>query len=434
MLDELVGILASDLYAQPAEARRFTRYLSVANFQHLDAPGLKPSYYISPSQRGRLAVTKLANSLSSRPEPSIPVSVDDARLLQRIDLRAYGWDRPVSVDGVQYVDGWEAIVAHAALAVELQSESPEALPGVSGTRVPWLFANDFVAAASSGNTYYELLGLPGTLAELQQGWAPAGTGAPPSYRAAFENSGVSYSTRVVERRQRSGGGAYWQTFEFGSDARGAAVYQDPLGFVPDGSEAMFTLPNGLHGFFIADASGRRVSESPLSPETIVDPAQRDWVMRNAASCFSCHVAGTIDFKDELRSQWEDAPVDPQRQAVLDLYAVPDVLGQYRIDDNEAYAQAAEAAGVPRAIPDPVSRVYLDFRYGTVLTAQAAAELLVTPAQLRARMNELPELLQGLDVSGVQRADFSAVYLEALCVLHQTDDAERLYTVVPARCH
>jgi hypothetical protein len=347
--------------------------------------------------------------------------------LQRIDLRAYGWDRPVSVDGVQYADGWEAIVAHAALAVELQSEGPDAFPGLSGTRVPWLFASDFVAAASSGNTYYELLGLPETLAELQQWWAPAGSGVPPTHRAAFETSGESLSTRVVERRQRSEGGAYWQTFEFSSDARGAAVYEDPLGFVPDGSEAMFTLPNGLHGFFIADESGRRVTQSPLWPDAIVDWSEPDRIMRNASSCFSCHNVGTIHFKDELRSQWEEAPIDPKRQAVLDLYAVPDVLGQYQLDDNEAYAQAAEAAGVPRSIPDPVTRVYLEFWYGKVLTAQAAAELLVTPAQLRARMNELPEWLQLLDVVGLARADFNAVYLEALCTLHQTDQ------VVPARC-
>jgi hypothetical protein len=170
-----------------------------------------------------------------------------------------------------------------------------------------------------------------------------------------------------------------------------------------------------------------VSESPLSPETIIDPAQPDRVVRNAASCFSCHNAGTIPFKDALRSQWEETSLDPQRQAVLEVYAVPDVLGQYRLDDDEAYAQAAEAAGVPRAIPDAVARVYLDFRYGAVLTAQAAAELLVTPAQLGARLNELPEPLRWLDDSGLARADFNAVYFEALCTLHQTDQ------VLPARC-
>jgi len=417
-LDSTIEALALDLVRLPGQDWRFARYLSFSN---------------QSPWNGRMALTKLANSLSSRSQPSVPVDVDEQRVFQRIDLRAYGWDRPVTVDGVQYADGWEAIVAHAALAVAYPLMGGDSLQDYTGTRVPWLFADDFVAAAASGNTYYELLGLPETLAELQQRLVPEAGSASLTYRAAFSDSGISYNPRAVEwRGSAESGRGYWQAFDFNTHARGAAIYSEPLGFVPDETEVMFTLPNGLHGFFIADAGGHRVSQSALSPEAVLDPAQPDWVLRNAASCFSCHNAGVVFFTDTVRSNWEPAvagSVTAEQRAVLDAYPPHDVLAQVRNDDNEAFARSLEAAGVPSDTPDYVSRTFLEFKYLATDADRAARELFVTPAQLRAHLEELPEPLRVFELDGatVPRDVFLSVYLEALCALHQTDQ------VVPARC-
>jgi hypothetical protein len=175
-----------------------------------------------------------------------------------------------------------------------------------------------------------------------------------------------------------------------------------------------------------------VSESQLSPETVADPAQPDWVMRNAGSCFSCHNSGLISFQDTLRPNWEPAVADSassEQQAVLDAYPPNEVLDQVLRDDDAAYWQALQAAGVPLATPDAVSRVFVEFQHLGIDEAQAAAELFVTPAQLRAHRDELPLPLRvlGADGASVSRDVFVSVYLEALCALHQTDQ------VLPARC-
>jgi hypothetical protein len=155
-------------------------------------------------------------------------------------------------------------------------------------------------------------------------------------------------------------------------------------------------------------------------------------MRNAGSCFSCHHSGTVHFRDTVRSGWEPASggsATTDQLAVLDAYPPSDVLQQVLSADDNAYAQALQAAGVPVAIPDNVTRVFLEFKCLGIDEAQAAAELFVTPAQLRAQRNELPLPLRVFNTDGASISPdvFVSVYLEALCALHQTDQ------VLPDRC-
>lgn len=443
LLDALLETLAADLEAQPAADQPFLRYLTVANLREgavgealpLDEDDSASEAISRSLARGRLAITKLANSLSSQVAwTSIPIPVDTEQLLQRIDVRWYGWDRNMAIDGVSYADGWEAIVAHSSLAIEYQGPAADRLRALSGTAVPWLFADDFVAAAAAGETYYALLDVPDTLADLRE-WlqreessSPVAGEAlyvpPGPYLAGFADSGVSYSPRAIERRTfgdepRRG---YWLAFDFESEIRGDAVFSSPLSFVPDATEVIFALPNGLNGYFIADESGRRVADSPLSPATLTDPAQPDGLMRNAASCFSCHNSGMIAFTDQVHGLWDSlqvpsAQADPS--AVLAAYPDEWVLRRLMNADNEGLAQALERAGVSRQTPDPISRVFLETQ-APVGPLRAAGQLLVTPALLRERLSSLPESIQSLSVDAgrVARREFVAAYRDALCVLQQ----------------
>jgi hypothetical protein len=435
LLDGILETLAADLEAQPAFDRPYLRYLTLTHLRDADANDTdgSPEEPERRLTRGRQAITKLANSLSWAFDASVPTSIDSEQLFQRIDLRAYDWDNELSVDGVPYANGWEAIVSHASLGVEYQGPAADRLRALSGTPIPWLFADDFVAAASVGNTYYELLKLPTTLPELlarMETLAPQGEPsssfgiAPGSYRAGFDTSGASSSPRAVERR---GLGAapdrffYWQAFDFDSDTRGGSVFSDPIRFVPDSTEVIFKLSNGLIGYFIADANGQRVSESPLALR-VVDPAQPDGVTRNAASCFGCHQSGPISFTDQVRDLWE-APAAPSAladpAAVLEAYPSAYVLQRLLEVEQEAYAQAKERAGLPRTAPDAIARVFVDSQ-ARVGPLAAAGQLLVTPAFLREHGSSLPRLIQLLSVedSRLSRAEFVSLYRNALCVLQE----------------
>jgi hypothetical protein len=401
-LDAARDLLSEDLGQLPSADWPFTRYIAFGGLSTEGYTGYGTTEYQNPRGRGRLALNKLANSLSSKSQITLPAEVDDQRLFQRIDLRDYGWDRPITVDGVPYADGWEAIVAHASLAVEYPLDRSGALEDRTGTRVPWLFVSDFVAAAGTGNTYYELLDLPDTLAQLEQRLTPAGAEAAITYGVAIDLAAESGRTRWVQQVQSTGAGHYWRAFDF-ADISAQAVYDTPLGVSPDASELIFSLPNGLQAFFTADSSGRRVSDAPVSR----DPTQKDWVMRNAVSCFNCHNVGI---------------------KALETYPDRELVQQSMAADSVSYLQALQALGAAD-MGDTVARVYDEFRWWGVQLPQAAAELFVTPEQLRARLAELPASLQVLgDADGsVSRGVFVSAYGEALCTLHHTD------AVLPARC-
>jgi len=427
-LDELLATLEQDLLAQPAGDRPFLRYVSGANLKYLDNFIADPAIvqdvvHQRVFQRGLRAVNELANSLSLAPTLGLATVVDQQRQLVRIDLRSYGWDRTIFIDGHQYADGWEAIVANATMAIQvapLAGPDGATLESQLGTRVPWLFVDDFVAAAALGDTYYDLLGLPHSLLDLQI--SLAGNGA---YRAAFTNSGVSTSPRMVEWQgdTQEPARGYWRTLDFQTAARGEEMFSNPFTYESDSGELIYTLPNGLYGFFLSDGDGRRVTESVLSPEPISDPMQHDSVMRSAISCFSCHNGGLINFRDEMGSHQD--PMD-----ISSFYPGTKVLDQLREDANERYVRVIEALGDTDLFAtgrrplsaDSVSLIYREFANDGVDLELAAKALLVSPATLRSRLSEMPALARLRSSLGtMSRQEFGSAYRDALCTLHQADE-------------
>jgi hypothetical protein len=102
--DELYATIASDLARLDAEDAPFTRYLSLANQANADGCG--------PVLDGaRAALDKLVNSVSLNTRLTEPIPIDVNETLYRIDLRDYGWDRAIAVDGASFADAWEAIIA-----------------------------------------------------------------------------------------------------------------------------------------------------------------------------------------------------------------------------------------------------------------------------------------------------------------------------------
>ncbi|MEY2933875.1 MAG: hypothetical protein RL033_4624, partial [Pseudomonadota bacterium] len=289
------------------------------------------------------------------------------------------------------------------------------------TSKPWLFGDDFIGTAAASDLYYELLGLPSSLAELQEQLGESGE-VPPQ-RAAFENSGYSMHARVVERHVLADGRKYWLGFNFSSEERGSAVFSAPLELVPDATEVIFELPNGLNGFFMANERGERLLTSQLPRESAMDPAQIDGIVRAGASCFSCHNAGVISFTDQLRDIWSPAVATPDAdlQLVLDAYPPASELAQAVEADNDGYKAALERTGVRRSMPDSVSRLYLDFHVGVVDQARAAEELLTTRETLGIEMLRLPGGLfpLGGETRLLSREVFLHDYRAGVCVLNES---------------
>jgi hypothetical protein len=401
-LDATLGEIAQDL-AQVSEADRpFMRYLSMQNLANTDPhPGWNED--ISPAEiiatrtaRGALAVAKLTNSMSTQPTIANPVAVGGRGLLVRIDLRDFGWDHGNDLDDVGYDNGWDAIVAHAQLAVEFQGATANRIKAQTGARVPLLFADDFVAAASTGSVYYELLGIPDTLRVLEQVLRPDPSS---TAVAVVRSSGISRAPRAVQRQ--SFGDAqlpYWVAFDYDASIDEEALLADPTGILAGGMEVIYRLPNGLQAYVLADGIGARTDTSPLSTQVIEDPSQPDGILRNSASCYGCHNAGIVSFSDQRH------PKDPTFQLAADA-------------DSSVYRSALESIGMVSDTPDPIGPTFVDFGRD-VLPGRAAAELFVTPDVLSRQATRLPYPISTFraDAGSAPRSSFVSRYLQALCVL------------------
>lgn len=220
--------------------------------------------WLSVAKGEEAALAKVLNSLSWSPVLR-PIVVEEG--LARIDLREFGWSQAQ----------WDAVAA----------AYPYGLAGDEAIRADW-----FIATASRPLLYDVLLGLPATEAELVARLGVDRT----AVRAGFTNSGVSAHNRVIERRAARHG-AYWRSYDFSSSTGDEDVFAHPLDFVAAGGEIIFTLPNGLQGYMLVDAAGRKLDKAPT---TIVTDARRpDRAVVNGLSCMSCHASGIIAKEDQI---------------------------------------------------------------------------------------------------------------------------------------
>src|SRR5690606_35880858 len=107
---------------------------------------------------------------------------------------------------------------------------------------------------------------------------------------------------------------YWISFDFdgGNGGDGAegferrvaneSIFSNPLDFAFAGGEAIFSLPNGLQGYYVAAANGDRLAAAPIG--VVIDHTQNNGIVTNGASCHSCHNAGMITFTDTVRQYVE----------------------------------------------------------------------------------------------------------------------------------
>lgn len=387
--------LIEDALAQPEEARPYLRYVLAS--RGVAAFG---------GELERLALLRLVNSVSLSPQITAPAPLAELSAY-RLDLRDYLWDRPVSVGGVSYPDGWEAIVEHSGLALPPLPDEP--LAALTGTTTAVLPARAFLTAASSGPVYYALTNAPGFEYQLQEGLAaqfPDWELDEKVYNAVLPGE-KRHGYQGARRLFLPDGSAYWQGLP--DTPRGNALFYDPFDFNSWETDAIYPLPNGLPGFFL-DTPFLQPRESP-APLTRLQGHESGPSDELVADCIACHSNGP--------ARVEDVYLDYIRNNdhIFDSEMVSDILSHWPSQEDLDTIVAADSAAYDRTLASAGLSIEsagalqaITRRYASGLDLQdMAAALHASEAQLRA---VLPAGTTTIDAETF-RSDFRSL----LCVIH-----------------
>lgn len=409
----------------------------------------------------RAATSKTLNCLTWAPTIVVPHVIDDQKTILAFDLRDLEWDRRPRTGRPNL---WKLIAQDYPYALKYSNTDPangdtsrRAREIVLWTRdeVAWLRADWFVANATQPHHYNQLLydavfedvrkrepvetefadnkvrlEQPMTqsdlfrrlgvdvIDDLRRGRA---------HRAGFTRSGVSAQPRMIERHSAIYG-AMWNSYDFKRGSEFMNLNARPLGppsafpsnrferiaFRHDGGEIIFGLPNGMHGYLLVDAVGKRIPFGP--PDVVEDRAKTlgNGIIVNGLSCIACHKQGLVEnFRDEIRfgiDGLDSTAKKIARRLFLDRSDLDPLINRdqirYRQAAIEAMAPFASAQEVRQMVMgelliEPVGTVAKRFLVDTLSTGDLAHELGVTELQLRDAI-EKDHTLQELGLGAVAK--------------------------------
>ena len=381
-----LSLFVNDVQAFPTpEERLDVRYLDLTGLANAGQGAQRLELY-------RDAMSYLVNSLSTKPNIVVPQPIDGQNLLFRIRLSDYGWS----------ADTWERIVAAYPYGVNYDpnsrnfpvDEAPaERLRVETGTSTPYLQADWFLAHAVRPPLYYDILGIPGQLGQLEQALGidiQANIAERRVLRTGFKVSGPSHYNRVIERHSLGERGALWITYDFDSGVGTSNVIIHPLDFQWASNELFFNLPNGLQAYMITDANGTRLDKAPN--DAVQDPKARDLAIENGISCISCHTdKGVLVQSDEVRAATLLTSVSSAEIDVIQaLYADEATSNAVFAEDQARYTKAARATRVHEFVNGSVH--VLDGAHVGLLSLKDVAGVLgVESAKLAAQIDLTPRL-------------------------------------------
>ena len=356
--DNLEAMLAHQQRTDRA-LRRYQRYFTFTNL------------YNNPAVTGQelrlyeAALAKLLNSLSWKRAVVVPTAIDEHRTVFVVDIRKLDWDRKNL--WAEVLKAYPYGLSHLDYPVDPATrKAAEDLYELTGTNLPDVRADWFIATASRPPLYHTLLQIPKTTGELQARLyldargeladaldRDGREGDDHVARAGFTASGVSKHNRMVERHETQFG-AYWQSFDFKADDERSNLVRYPLGprfrgnrfddqaFEQAGGEIIFSLPNGLQGYMLVNGKDERIDEGPT--EVVRDKTETSGSVAvvTGVSCMSCHQHGMLkDFKDGVRAG--TALQGRPRDAVERLYAKDDVMKSLLDQDESRFLNGLDRA-------------------------------------------------------------------------------------------
>jgi mono/diheme cytochrome c family protein len=416
--DTLYQTANLDIRRADSKDRPFYRYISLSN---RFTAGVCADGGLDKDRQG---LTKMLNMLSVNAVIRKPVALDKDQTIYRIDLRDLDWDRAISVNGQNFNDVWEAIAANNPYAVKFVGDDADDLEQDAVTDFPIMMADQMMDVAVIGNLYYSIINV-----DVNQPLAnfisndlgidlQANLDEEDQLRAGTTKSRISRQDRLVERDDiEVRGGVLWQSFDFEANDANDSIFQDPFGFSPGGTEAIFTLPNGMLGFIIADANDQIVEDSDI----LLDTNQDNFRAITSVSCSNCHSAGFIPVVDEVApvalANARDIGLNRDEvEQLQQIYVSPQQFAEQVQEDSKGFFQGAlQRADVPTTGGDPMSSIFLRFD-ADVKLQDAAGDLGLTPDDLRDNLDLLDPVLSVLKKGTLDRDDFTALYVASLCVL------------------
>jgi serine/threonine-protein kinase len=306
-MDALVAV-RDHVRGLPAEDQPFQRYFTLTHLLN------NPAVSDEDLRWQRAALAKAVNSLSWKSRIVVPKPLDQGESVFGVDLRDLDWDRRRV---------WEDVSRQYPYGLKLDGLRDDELRAVAvevyrltGSDLPALRADWFIATATRPPLYHTILDLPDTAAKLEKLLrvdAAENFRRDKLARAGFAKSGVSSQNRLVERHEAAYG-SYWKSFDFRANDGAGNLFRFPLGpavkenpfadqaFQHAGGELIFHLPNGLQGYLLVDAKGKRIDEGPTDIVSDTNKTSGTVAIVNGLSCMACHKHGMIrdGFRDELR--------------------------------------------------------------------------------------------------------------------------------------
>jgi len=384
-VDYVLKAILQDTRSLTPQDRRFARYFSL---NHLLTGGSTADEL----DLHRDALAKTINHLTWEHKLAHPQPIEPSKTVFRIDLRVLGWDQqpfkivrdqnevpteqsPVNLFDLvlleyPYATIYEASETFDRLANEFLVPAGQVRP------IPYIRADWFVSVATQPPLYEDILGLPIALKELEKRLgvdADADLDSSRARRAGLAVSGVSRNNRALERHPARYG-AYWKSFDFRTSVAAENLFRDPIQLNPAGGEFIFNLPNGLQGYFLANAKGDRLELAPT--EIVTDKFAADQTVRNGLSCIRCHDAGMKGFADAVRPAVIPLPDSPgfDKARVLQLYPEQAEMDAVLKEDTDRFNKALLAVLGRQPAREPLIPVSQRFLNGPLSLAKVAAEL------------------------------------------------------------
>jgi hypothetical protein len=388
---ETLQTIQADIAAQPTTLQPFLRYFTL---EYWGNTGGKPPLVSVDTQRSGLI--KMVNLNSTGRQIVHPIAIDTAGLIYRIDMRTVGWTDAA----------WTNLKDTDPYFQPVQFPTTLAAAAHQTMRSDWFV---FSILNSPVNAYLTFLGINSDDPTIDaknnvNRFADMNTGYPATIRSGFAVSRTEGFNRIISWHQTTalgsgpvGSGHLFKSYNMDSDVGTANIYSHPykpttnapttpgaFDFDFGDSDNIFTLPNGLFGYYTTEPAGGVVASVASIGVGFPGPTR----------CFQCHDNQTnlVPFADQLHDiiNADPAGTFPQtlKTLLLGMYdqtAMNAKLAAAGAQFGAAYNQlnlpTLDIAGLPSGLATECMNIVTN-NYSIVLqVGTAAGELGVSTTQL-----------------------------------------------------
>lgn len=322
--EDILDLLVND--NRGGGGRDDTRYISFAHW-------VDEKRSTEELKMARSVLNFVLNSVSRRQGLVMPQPIDIDQSIFRIRLSDLGWDQR----------DWDRVTSLYPYCLQSQQRQHRDLYNKLNTESPFVRGDWFIDTAVQPPLYNDLLQLRDSVDDIAREDLGVDINNDIAdgqiQRISFAGSGVSVANRVFERHRARGGNArggdyFYISYDFADSNGENNTHFFPLGpknrdtrdfphrFQNLAGEMIWSLPNGLQAYFLADANGGRLDRALVT--VVRDPRRPTGEVTTGISCIaSCHTTGgmlfprnpteEIDFVNSHQNDYTRAEVDEVRR-------------------------------------------------------------------------------------------------------------------------